>query len=514
MSALSILAPRPPPAPPDGKAAGPPPLNGPLLLGLGGTVLAAFASYLATRLTSFALADLTGGFGVGPDEASWVANAYNVAEIAVVPIAPWLAGIVSPRRAIAFSIALLMIASAACPSAPNYTCLIAFRFAQGLGGGALIPLLLGTLLRFTPLHQRVIGYAFYALVTTATPLLSETISGLVTDTLGWQPVYYIDILVCPIAMIMVLVGLPVEPAKPEGLLTADYPGMVLLALCASTLTTALDLGQRLDWFDNSLICALFAASALLLTAFVVREISIDKPFIRLGLLKGGNLVCGLLLIFPFSFSLLVTANIVAQYGVSVRGFRELQVGDALFWPGLVQFVVCAVAPSMMRRVDPRIVTAVGLLAVAIGCRLATFIDSDWVAGDLLPSTLIVAVGQPLVMVGLLLTATSILQPQDALAGSVLFNMVRTIAGSIGGAVVGGVLAVRERVHSSIIVDHFGIGTQATLQNGASQLAAAAHVQATVLATSDAYGILGLIAIGGMAIVLLVAEIRMPRATGP
>ncbi len=509
---LALLAPRPPPPGPDGAPpAGPPPLTWLTLLGLSGAVLAAFASYLATRLTSFALADLTGGFGVGPDEAAWVANAYNVAEIAVVPLAPWLASIVSPRRAIAFSIALLTVASAACPGAGDYRGLIALRFLQGLGGGALIPLLLGTVLRFTPLHQRVVGFAFYALVTTATPLLSETLSGIVTETLGWQPVYYLNLLISPLALVLVLIGLPVEPLKPEGLASADYPGMLLLAVCASTLTTALDLGQRLDWFDSSLITALFVASVLLLAAFVVWELSIEKPLIRLSLLRGRNLVCGLLLIIPFSFSLLVTSNVVAQFGIQVRGYRQLQVGEILLWAALIQLAVCAATPFLMRRIDARVVLGCGLALVALGCRLATFIDSDWSVPDLLPSSILVACGQPLVMVGLLLTATSTLQPQDALAGSTLFNIVRTIAGTVGGAIVGAVLTVRERVHSAALADHLVRGAQSTLAGGSpATLAAHLRTQSTVMATADAYGMLGTIATVGLLVSLAIAEIRIAR----
>ena len=513
MSLLAALEPRSLPPGPNGKPpSGPPALTWPITLGLAGTVLSAFASYLATRLTSFAAADLTGGFGVGSDEASWVVNAYNVGEIVVVPMTAWLGGIISQRRAIAIAMAVLTVASAACPLAPNYTWLVGLRFVEGLGGGALIPLLLSTLLRFMPLHQRVIAFAFYALVTTSTPLLAEFTTGVLTDLLGWEAVFYLVVLLCPVVMMLVLAGLPVEPVKVEGFVGADYVGMLLMALFAGTLTTALDLGQRLDWFDNPLILSLFAASAFLLLAFVLWEIVTPKPLIDLRLLGRRNLACGLVLIFPFSLSLVATSTVVAQYGTLVRGFRELQVGEILIWAALIQAIVCAIGPPVLRRVDTRVTIAVGLALVALGCRFATYIDSDWAILNLIPSQTLVACGQPLVMMGLLFTTTSVLQPEDALSGATLFNVVRTLAGSVGGAVVTGVMTVRERVHSNTMVDHLVSGALPTLQGGGNAaLAGATRVQATVMATADAYGMIGVVMVVTMLLLFVTSEVRIARA---
>ncbi len=91
----------------------------------------------------FSLADLRGGIGFGVDEASWVTAAYNIAEVAVVPLTPWLAAIISPRRAMRAGHRLLTLAGGVrAVGRPSFPVLVALRFLQGMGGGALIPLLL------------------------------------------------------------------------------------------------------------------------------------------------------------------------------------------------------------------------------------------------------------------------------------------------------------------------------------------------------------------------------------
>jgi DHA2 family multidrug resistance protein len=173
-----------------------------------------------------------------------------------------------------------------------------------------------------------------------------------------------------------------------------------------------------------------------------------------------------------------------------------------------------VTPFLLRVLEARIVLALGLLTVAIGARVATYADSDWVRADILPSHILQACGQPLIIVPLVVISTSTLQPADVLSGATLFNVVRTLAGSIGGAVVGGILAVRERVHSNTIVDHLVVGAPATLQaHSIGALAAAVRRQATTMAVADAFGWIGVIMLASMLIAIVLNETKLFRAPG-
>ena len=499
---------------PDGKPQGPPPVTRLLALGLAAAVLGSLVSNLDTRLTAFAVADLRGGIGYGQDEASWVTTAYNIGEIAVVPATPWLAGVISPRRALTLFATLLTVAGGLCPWAATqgFTWLVGMRLVQGLGGGALIPLLLTILLRFLPFHQRVYGFAVYAMLTASTPLLSELLAGLLTDLYGWQTIFYVGAAIGPVVIVLALIGLPKEPVHAEMFGQADYAGMLLLALWSSLLTVGLLQGQRLNWFTSPFICAMFALGGAAFVAFVAVELTVGKPLIDLSLLGRRNFTGGLTAIVAFSFSTLMTSNVLPSFGMEVRGFRELQVGQILIWAAAAQIAVCALGPSLVRRFEARVLLGFGLFIATIGERLATFIDSDWVLSDILPSHLLQACGQPLIMLPLLLVSTGTLQPQDAVSGATLFNVVRTLAGTLGGAVIGGILAVRERVHGNMIADHLVAGAPATLSaQSAGSLAANVTAQATTMAAADAYGWIGVVTLSTMVLVLFLHESKLARA---
>jgi len=532
LNPFRLLHPRPPDPPPpgpDGTPAsaptGPPPFTLLTLTGVFGAVLAGLMSFLNTRLTSFALADLRGAYGYGVDESSWINTAFGVGSIIVVPFTPWLAGIVSMRRLFAASVALTTLAGMGCAEAPGYVALLLLRFLQGLGGGAIVPLLLVTVLRFSPLHQRIWGIAAYACITTLTPTVSETVAGWMTDYFTWKGIFWQNLILGPPVVALLLIGLPVEPGKPEVLRHTDWFALAFITIALAALTVALDQGQRLDWFDSGIICGLFALGAAALVAFVVNETLARPPLIDLGLLGIVNFAGGLVIIVGFNFALLGASYVLPQFGTVVKGWRELQVGGTLIWLAVPQLVFSPLAAWLLRVLDARLLMAAGFATFAAGACLGTYITSDWVTGDLLPGLAVQACAFPFIMVPLVFIATSALQPKDAPSGATLFNVMRTLAGTVGAAIVGGVVTVRERVHSNTILEHVGAGGaaphgpvplslgQAIPPGMAGQVAQAARAQASVMAYADVFGMLGLVAVLCLGLVLVLRETRVVPPPG-
>ena len=247
------------------------------------------------------------------------------------------------------------------------------------------------------------------------------------------------------------------------------------------------------------------------------ELSLEKPLIDLSLLKRLNFSGGLLMIFAFAFASLFTGSILPMFGQEVRSYREPQVGAILIFGALAQLVTVLVVPFMIRALEVRVVIALGLFAAALADRLATFIDSEWIITDVILSLLIASASQILILVPTTVVSTSVLKPEDALSGGTIFNVVRNLAVTVSGAVMGGVLTVRERVHSFFIVDHLNIGAPLTAgreqADGLQALALAVRAQATTEATADAFGWSGIAAIIAFAVVLVLNPTKIPYPPG-
>ena len=292
---------------PDGRPSPPPgapPLTGRLMFGLFGALVAGVMSLLNTRLTTFGVADLRGGVGLDVDLGSWVSTAFSVGSIAIVPATPWLTDIFSPRRTFVASILLTTVSAAALGTVPTYPFIVLLRFLQGLGAGALLPLLLGAVLRFTPLQQRVWGIAMYACITTLSPSVAESIAGWFTEYLSWKVIFWQNIVVAPIAIVPIMIGLPVEPMRLEVFRDTDYPAMIFCILGVAALTAALGEGQTLNWFDSGVINGLFVIAGVSLAAFVVNELTCGRPLIDVRLFQQVNFTLGLIVLLTFNFALL------------------------------------------------------------------------------------------------------------------------------------------------------------------------------------------------------------------
>ena len=212
---------------------------------------------LNTRLTSFGVADLRGGVGLDVDLGSWATTAFSVGSIAIVPATPWLTDIFSARRLFVAGILLTTASAVALGTVPPYPLIVLLRFLQGLGAGALLPLLLGSVLRFTPLQQRVWGIAAYAGITTLSPSVAETVAGWFTEYLSWKVIFWQNFVIAPIAIVPIMIGLPVEPLRLEVFRNTDYPAIIFSIVGVAALTAALSEGQTLDWFDSGVINGLF-----------------------------------------------------------------------------------------------------------------------------------------------------------------------------------------------------------------------------------------------------------------
>ncbi len=292
---------------PDGRSLplpGAPPLTGRLLFGLFGALIAGVMSLLNTRLTTFGVADLRGGVGLDVDLGTWTTTAFSVGSIAIVPATPWLTDIFSPRRMFVASILLTTVSAVALGTVPTYPFIVLFRFSQGLGAGALLPLLLGAVLRFTPLQQRVWGIAMYAAITTLSPSVAELIDGWFTDYLSWKAIFWQNIVVAPIAIVPIMIGLPVEPMRLKVFRDTDYPAIIFCVVGVAALTAALSEGQTLNWFDSGVINGLFVIAAVSLAAFVVNELTCNRPLIDVRLFQQVNFTLGLIVLLTFNFTLL------------------------------------------------------------------------------------------------------------------------------------------------------------------------------------------------------------------
>jgi MFS family permease len=356
-------------------------------LGLAAVLMGAFISTLNGRLSTFGLADIRGAVGAGFDEGAWITTAQTVAQMFVTLLAVWMGAAYGARRVLIWTSLLFAIVSLLTPFCETLPSILAMQFLGGLAFGFFIPLTLSFVLLNMPPKYWAFGIAVYALNLELSLNISASLEGWYTEHHSWRWIFWQNV---PLALIMTLClhrGIANKPitTKPPFDLYALLAGGAGLAL----IYAALDQGNRLDWLNSDLVCALLVGGAVLLVAFFVHEARTPNPLINLKVVFGSPMPSQFLLIAFFRLTVLATSYLIPLYLGAVRGYRALEVGDTLIWIAMPQLIFCPLAALMLRRSDARLVAAIGFIFISVACLMVAYnLTPIWGSTQFLPSALL------------------------------------------------------------------------------------------------------------------------------
>lgn len=496
-------------------------------IAVAGSILGAFMAVLNIQVTASSLPDIEGGIGTGGVNGTWISTAYLIGEIIVVPMTDFLSRVFSLRRYMIANTAVFLVLSVACGQAHSLSEMIVLRALQGFAGGVLIPLAFTIIVSMLPPSKRALGLAGYAVTATFAPAIGPTIGGWLTDTYGWQTIFYMNLVPGALMLGALIYALPHSKAQPGLLRRGDWLGIALMAVGLACFQTVLDDGNTFDWFSSPFIVRLSVVAAIALVAFIFWELHRAEPLVELRLLTRRNFGLGTLGNFLLGFALYGSAYLLPQYLAVSQGFDAEQSGKVVAWTGLPQLLIIPFVPWLMRRFDPRLLVGVGLGVFAMSCLMNLHLSSNDAGPQLLLPDVVRAMGQALVMTPLSAIAMVGITRAQAGAASGLFNMLRNLGGAIGTAAVETFLTKREQYHSFVINEHVSLMQPATqarlasmqqyfLTRGVADPAAAAHqavitvgnsirAQATIMGYADCFGLLGVCLLCGVALVPLLKK---------
>src|SRR5665648_960227 len=206
----------PPPPPPPRPASDRPPSR--LFIAV---VLTAILEVLDITIVNVEMPHMLGAFGTTADQITWVLTSYIVAAAVVMPLTGYLSNWLGRRRLLLLSITGFMLSSVACGMAWNLESMVFFRLAQGVFGAPLVPLSQAILLDAFPREKHGQALAIFGLGIMVAPVLGPVLGGWLTDTFVWRAVFYINV---PIGLIALLLSMGHLPRVPVKYLETDWTG--------------------------------------------------------------------------------------------------------------------------------------------------------------------------------------------------------------------------------------------------------------------------------------------------
>jgi MFS transporter, DHA2 family, multidrug resistance protein len=491
-------------------------------------MFATFMEVLDTTVVNVSLPHIAGNLSASIDESTWVLTSYLVANAIILPLTGWLARHFGRKRLLMASVAGFTVASLLCGLAPNLPLLVMFRLLQGATGGAMQPLSQAVLLEAFPPHERGKAMGFWGLGIVVAPILGPVLGGWLTDTYSWRWVFYINLPVGVVSLVMTQLYVFDPPYLRKDTDMIDYWGIGLLALWVGALQLALDLGQERDWFASPFIVALAVMCGLGVIAFLVRELMAREPVIDLHVFKIRTYSTGVFLMTTLGFVLygsLVLLPIMLQ---TLLGYPSLQAGIAMAPRGLGSFIGMPVVGMLIGRVDARQMVAFGLVAGAFTLFWLGHLNLNAGYWDIFWPQFFQGLGLSALFVPLT-TITMDPIPRERMGNATsLFNLMRNLGGGIGIATTGTLLARRQQEYVNIMGAHvtpFSPAAQASLdaarrgfiasgsdpvtatQRAYAALFGAVQRQAAMVSFVNLFRLLGLIFLLLLPLVLLM---RRPR----
>src|SRR5579872_5509064 len=165
-------------------------------------VIPTFMEVLDTTIANVALRYIAGGLSASETDSEWVITSYLAANATILPISGWISAHLGRRNYFLLSIAVFTIASGLCGAATSLEQLILFRVIQGLAGGGLQPSSQGILLDSFPPEKQGQAQTMFGIAALLAPVVGPTLGGYLTVTYNWRWIFYINIPVGLLALVM------------------------------------------------------------------------------------------------------------------------------------------------------------------------------------------------------------------------------------------------------------------------------------------------------------------------
>jgi len=416
-------------------------------------MLATIMEVLDTTIANVSLMHIRGSLSADVDEAAWVLTSYIVANGIVIPLTGWCGAYFGRKRFFVFCILLFVGSSAMAGAAPNLGILVFFRVLQGLGGGAMIPMSQAVLMETFPPEEQAVAMSVWGLGMMLAPVMGPILGGWITDNYSWRWVFYINVPMGLIAAAMVTVFVHDPSYIRRGIKRIDWWGLGYLVLGIASLQIMLDRGDRLDWFSSHLIITLTAIGAFSLALFVFRELHTAEPIVDLHVLNNRDFAVGTAFTTLVMFAMYSTFVLIPLFCQQISGYTPVLAGKVLSIQSVGTFLSIMVAGRLFNKIDPRLLVAAGCIAGGLGTQyMANFYAEIDFWNIALPG-LLRGIGSGFIFIPITTLSLGSVRKEQMGAASGLFNMVRTVGGSVGIAILVAMLSINSQVHQSYLASH-------------------------------------------------------------
>jgi EmrB/QacA subfamily drug resistance transporter len=449
---------------------------------LGLIALAQFMVIMDTSIIGVALPDMQTELGFSPENLSWVFNAYVIAFGGLLLLGGRLSDLFGAKRMFTAGWVVLGAGSLAAGLADEVWVELAGRAVQGAGAALIAPSALTLLMMLFGGNPKELtkAFALYGAAAPAGGTAGVFLGGVITEYASWPWVFYINLPVVALTLVLTPSLMPSAPARRGSI---DWLGALLATGGLAAVVYAVVRAPETGWGSAETLLVL-AGGLALLALFLLVQSRKAEPLMPLRILRTPNLGAANLAQLLMAGAWVPMWFFLNLYLQQVLGLGAFASGSALLpMTVAIMIMMITVAPRVIARFGPKAPVVVGLAALAGGMLWLSLVRSDgsfWV--DVLPASLLAAVGMSLAFIPSLGTAISSARPEEGGLASGIVNTSYQIGSALGLAAMTAVAAAqgsRELGNVAALTD----GYSAAFLGAAAIAAAGAVLAGLTLRTS-------------------------------
>jgi len=404
-------------------------------------ILGSGVAFLDGTVVNVALPTIQRELGGGLAAQQWVANAYLLTLGSFILVGGSLGDVYGERRVFAVGVGGFGAISVLCALAPSIGVLVALRAVQGLAGALLVPSSLAVIVATFSVGERGPAIGTWTAWAGIFGVLGPLVGGGLLNVTSWRAVFLINVPLVIATLVLVLSAMPQRPRVP-GERHLDWVGAMLCALGLGGAVFALIEQPRLGWGSPAVVWSLVGGIALFVL-FLVREARTRDPMLPLGLFRGRNFAAGNVETLSMYAGLSILFFFLTLFLQQVGGYSPLKSGLATLPTTLVLFALSRRFGTLADRYGPRFFMGVGPLIAAGGLALFLRVGVPvdyW--GTVLPALLVFSLGLSMTVAPLTAAVLAGVRVDQAGIGSAVNNAIARVAGLVGTAAVGALIAAR------------------------------------------------------------------------
>ncbi|WEV36522.1 DHA2 family efflux MFS transporter permease subunit [Lactobacillus sp. ESL0677] len=320
------------------------------------------SSLMQTSMTTI-LPVIMKSLKVNASQGQWLTSAFTLTMGIMIPVTPFLLKRFSTRKIVITSLILFSMGLLVCTVANTLTIMILGRVFQAISCGIFVSLTQVVIVQIFPAQSVGTYMGIYGLAVGGVPVFSPTLSGYLTDKLGYRAIFGFVLVV---TLIVLLISLrSVSNVSTGEKLRLDNVSLLLSVIGFGGLTLGIDQLGSYDYRKFAVLLLLIACIALIV--FCNRQVKAKNPFLSLQPLKNADFTLALLASMILYAVMMAGSLILPLFLQNIQGFSSTATGLITLPGSIVMMIFSPIAGKLFDKYGIKPILIMGSLALFISC---------------------------------------------------------------------------------------------------------------------------------------------------